>query len=52
VRGLIAKGVERFVEVGPGKVLWGLMRGIDRSKTTMQTSDDAALQKALGALAS
>jgi [acyl-carrier-protein] S-malonyltransferase len=51
VRGLIAKGVERFVEVGPGKVLWGLMRSIDRSKTTMQTSDDAALQKTLAALA-
>ena len=47
VRGLIAKGVETFVEVGPGKVLWGLMRQIDRSKTSWQTSDDAALQKAL-----
>jgi [acyl-carrier-protein] S-malonyltransferase len=52
VRGLIAKGVEKFVEVGPGKVLWGLMRSIDRSKTTMQTSDHAALQKTLAALAS
>jgi [acyl-carrier-protein] S-malonyltransferase len=52
VRGLIAKGVEKFVEVGPGKVLWGLMRSIDRSKTTMQTSDEAALQKTLAALAS
>jgi [acyl-carrier-protein] S-malonyltransferase len=47
VRGLIAKGAETFVEVGPGKVLWGLMRQIDRSKTSWQTSDDAALQKAL-----
>ena len=46
VRGLIAKGAETFVEVGPGKVLWGLMRQIDRSKTSWQTSDDAALQKA------
>ena len=51
VRGLIAKGVETFVEVGPGKVLWGLMRQIDRSKTSWQTSDDAALQKAIQALA-
>ncbi len=50
VRGLIAKGAETFVEVGPGKVLWGLMRQIDRSKTSWQTSDDAALQKALQGL--
>jgi len=51
VRNLIVKGVETFVEVGPGKVLWGLMRQIDRSKTSWQTSDDAALQKALQGLA-
>ncbi len=50
VRGLIAKGTETFVEVGPGKVLWGLMRQIDRGKTSWQTSDDAALQKALQGL--
>ena len=50
VRGLIAKGAETFVEVGPGKVLWGLMRQIDRAKTSWQTSDDAALQKALQGL--
>jgi [acyl-carrier-protein] S-malonyltransferase len=47
VRGLIAKGAETFVEVGPGKVLWGLMRQIDRSKSSWQTSEDAALQKTL-----
>ena len=50
VRGLIAAGAETFVEVGPGKVLWGLMRQIDRSKSSWQTSDDAALQKTLQAL--
>jgi [acyl-carrier-protein] S-malonyltransferase len=47
VRGLIAKGAETFVEVGPGKVLWGLMRQIDRSKSSWQTSESAALQKTL-----
>ena len=51
VRNLIAEGAETFVEVGPGKVLWGLMRQIDRSKTSWQTSDDASLQKALQGLA-
>jgi [acyl-carrier-protein] S-malonyltransferase len=44
---LIAKGVETFVEVGPGKVLSGLMRQIDRSKKALNTGDEAALQKAL-----
>ena len=33
MRLLIAKGIQLFVEVGPGKVLCGLMRQIDRSKT-------------------
>ena len=32
VRLLIAQGVQTFVEVGPGKVLCGLMRQIDRSQ--------------------
>ena len=51
VRLLIAKGIQTFVEVGPGKVLWGLMRQIDRSKTSLNVSDEASLQKTLEALA-
>jgi len=51
VRLLIAKGVETFIEVGPGKVLWGLMRQIDRSKTALNVSDDATLTKSLDSLA-
>jgi [acyl-carrier-protein] S-malonyltransferase len=47
VRLLIAKGVETFVEVGPGKVLSGLMRQIDRSKKALNTGDEASLQKTL-----
>jgi [acyl-carrier-protein] S-malonyltransferase len=50
VRLLIARGVETFIEVGPGKVLWGLMRQIDRSKTALNVSDDATLEKTLAAL--
>jgi len=47
VRLLIEKGVGTFVEVGPGKVLWGLMRQIDRSKTCLTVGDEASLQKTL-----
>jgi len=47
VRWLIEKGVGLFIEVGPGKVLWGLMRQIDRSKTCLTVSDDASLAKTL-----
>lgn len=50
VRLLIAQGVNTFIEVGPGKVLRGLMRQIDRSKTAMNVSDDASLMKTLEAL--
>ena len=47
VRLLIDQGVELFIEVGPGKVLWGLMRQIDRSKTCVTVGDTASLQKTL-----
>lgn len=46
MRALIAKGVDTFVEVGPGKVLCGLMRQIDRSKSCLNVEDEASLQKA------
>src|SRR5215475_2372554 len=48
---LITRGVDRFIEVGPGKVLCGLMRQIDRSKGCANVGDEASLQKALGQLA-
>ncbi len=51
IRLLIAQGVQTFIEVGPGKVLCGLMRQIDRSKTCLNVSDDASLTKTLDALA-
>ena len=54
IRLLIDKGASLFIEVGPGKVLWGLMRQIDRSKTCLTVGDEASLQKTLaqvGALA-
>jgi [acyl-carrier-protein] S-malonyltransferase len=48
---LIAQGVERFIEVGPGKVLSSLMRQIDRSKSASNVADEVSLQKTLGVLA-
>ncbi len=47
MRLLIAQGVSTFVEVGPGKVLCGLMRQIDRSKTCLNVGDEASLRKTL-----
>jgi len=47
IRSLIAKDVQMFVEVGPGKVLFGLMRQIDRSKKCLSVGDEASLQKVL-----
>ena len=48
---LIAQGITHFIEVGPGKVLTGLMRQIDRSQTTLNVDDSASLEKTLTALA-
>ena len=50
MRRLIAEGVETFIEVGPGKVLCGLMRQIDRSKTCFNVGDEASLTKTLESL--
>lgn len=47
MRVLIEQGVSTFIEVGPGKVLCGLMRQIDRSKTCFNVEDQASLQKAM-----
>ena len=51
VRLLIDIGASLFIEVGPGKVLWGLMRQIDRSKTCLNVGDEASLQKTLAQVA-
>jgi len=47
---LLAQGVHTFVEVGPGKVLCGLMRQIDRSKACLNVADEASLMKTVEAL--
>ena len=50
MRALIALGAENFVEVGPGKVLCGLMRQIDRSRSCVNVEDEASLQKTINHL--
>jgi [acyl-carrier-protein] S-malonyltransferase len=48
---LIANGVNTFIEVGPGKVLSGLMRQIDRSKTVLNIENSESLEKLLAQFA-
>jgi [acyl-carrier-protein] S-malonyltransferase len=44
-RGLIANGVRTFVEIGPGNVLSGLVRRIDRSVDAISVNSLATLKK-------
>jgi [acyl-carrier-protein] S-malonyltransferase len=48
---LITQGATHFIEVGPGKVLSGLMRQIDRNQKALNVEDSASLEKTLAALA-
>ena len=50
MRFLMEKGVQTFIEVGPGKVLCGLMRQIDRSKACLNVGDEASLFKTVEVL--
>lgn len=48
---MIESGVTIFVEVGPGKVLSGLMRQIDRSVRCLNVEDAPSLQAAIDKIA-
>ena len=50
VRKLVSLGVSRFVEVGPGKVLSGLLRQIDPSLAAFQVQDAASLEATVESL--
>ena len=39
IRDMIDKGVDTFIEVGPGKALSGFVRKIDRSLTVVNVQD-------------
>jgi [acyl-carrier-protein] S-malonyltransferase len=47
MRMLLDEGVTTFIEVGPGRVLTGLMRQIERSVTTLNVEDEKSLAATL-----
>jgi len=51
VRVLVDEGVNTFVEVGPGRVLTGLLRQIDRSVHVFNVEDERSLHATLEKLA-
>jgi [acyl-carrier-protein] S-malonyltransferase len=51
IRLLIDEGVNTFVEVGPGKVLSGLLRQIDRSVAAFNVEDEKSLATTLDKIA-
>jgi [acyl-carrier-protein] S-malonyltransferase len=47
---LISQGATHFIETGPGKVLSGLMRQIDRNQKALNVEDSGSLEKTLTTL--
>jgi len=47
---MLAEGVRTFVEAGPGKVLLGLVRAVEKSVTTFNAEDEKSLENAFSGL--
>jgi [acyl-carrier-protein] S-malonyltransferase len=47
---MIDLGVDTFIEIGPGKVLSGLIKKINRSVKTYSISDEESCQTVIEAL--
>lgn len=50
IKAIIDSGIEIFIEVGPGKVLSGLIKRIDPKVNVLNVEDDASLEKTLSSL--
>jgi [acyl-carrier-protein] S-malonyltransferase len=50
VQAMVAAGVTRMVELGPGRVLSGLVRSTSRAVEVLNVEDAASLEKALAAV--
>jgi [acyl-carrier-protein] S-malonyltransferase len=50
VQWMLAEGVNTFVELGPGKVLSGLVRAADKSAITFNVEDEKSLENAFNGL--
>ena len=50
IRNMIKDGVDTFVEIGPGKVLSGFVKKIDRKLTVVNVEDMASLDRAVAFL--
>lgn len=50
IRTLLDLGVDTFIEIGPGKVLSGLIKKIDRSVSIYSVNDKASLENTVHAL--
>lgn len=46
MRALVAQGATQFLEAGPGAVLTGLLRQIDKTQACLNVENEATLQKA------
>ena len=51
IRDMMEKGVEHFVEIGPGKVLRGFVKKIDRKASVLNVEDMESLNNAITTLA-
>lgn len=50
IRYMINQGVDTIIEIGPGKVLSGFIRKIDKTIKTYQVEDQASLEKTIAGL--